>query len=472
MAFLLCQNVLAQNFFKSYGNSNDEIGQSVIEMQDTSYLIFGTSSSFIDGTANFYLMRIDSLGNFQWSKTYGGNNVERGYDICYKPNRNYLLTGYSNSYGNGYEVYAIEVDSVGNELWSKTYGGNDWDFAYSNMAFPNGDVLITGNTYSFGNGDSDGFLLMIDNNGDSLWWKNYGTATENILRQSILTTDNEILSIGSTVTTNGDKDIYLIKCNLLGDTIWTKTYGTNLDDEGNTLLQSTNGNYILGGSTRGLGAGGLDGYYFEIDTSGSVIWTQTYGGADDEQFNSIIIKPNESRFYVAYESNSFGNGEFDFVINSFYTSGGWYNASNTYGTLMTEKGYDIIFTSHKRVLAVGYTDFPYDNQNVMVVMSDTLLPTQSSSSLVDYIDVTGVNENNVTVQIKIYPNPAHSILNIETIEIIQSISIYDLTGKLVESRKGNLTVLDVENLPSSYYLMQIELASGQILSTKLIITKQ
>lgn len=465
---------MAQNFFKSYGNLNDEIGRSVIEMQDSSFLIFGSSSSFVDGTSNFYLMKIDSLGNFNWSKTYGGNNVEQGYDICYKPNRNYLLTGYTNSFGNGYEVYAIEVDSLGNELWSNTYGGSDWDFAYSNIAFPNGDVLITGNTYSFGNGDSDGFLMMLDNNGDSLWWKNYGTATENVLRQSIFTSHSEIVSIGSTVTLNGDKDIYLVKCNLSGDTIWTKTYGSTVDDEGYSLLQSINGNYILAGYTEGFTAIGKDGYYFEVDTSGTVLWSQVNPGpgSGEEIFNAICMKPNEHRFYAAWETTTFGNGEYDFVINSLYTNGGWNSASNTYGTLMTEKGYDIIFTSHKRVLAVGYTDYPFDNQNVMVIMSDTLLPTQQSSTLVDYMDVTSVIDFSSNEAIKLYPNPTTSFINIEATENIKSVFIRDLTGKVLSKHFGNINHLNVEFLEASYYLIEIELENGNTFVSKLAITKQ
>lgn len=460
---------MAQNFFRSYGNSNDEIGRSVVEAKDTSFLIFGSSSSFIDGTSNFYLMNIDSLGNFKWSKTYGGNSVEQGRDICLKPNGHFLLTGFSNSFGNGYEVYNVEVDSLGNEIWSKTYGGSDWDFAYSNLSLPNGDVLITGNTYSFGNGNSDGFLMQINNLGDSLWWKNYGTAADNVLRQSILTTDNEILSIGYTITQNGDKDFYLVKCNLLGDTIWTKTYGSSLDDEGFSIIQSINGNYILAGYTEGFTAIGSDGYYFEVDTSGVIIWTQIYGSSGEEIFNSISLKPNEHRFYAAWETTSFGSGGYDFVVNSLYTNGGWNANTNTYGTLMMEKPYDVIFTSNKRILTVGFTDSPYGNQNIMAIMSDTLMPTQST--MTPYIDATTINETVNDLSISIYPNPANQFIHIKSDDEIEKISILDLTGKMIGRYEENFEKINVENLNSGIYIMNIEMRNGKNYNSKISITK-
>lgn len=465
LSAFISQNSLAQNFFKQYGNSNDEVGNSVIEMQDSSFLVFGTSSSFIDGTSNFYLMNIDTLGNFKWSKTYGGSNIEQGYDICYKPNRNYLLSGYSNSFGDGYEVLAIEVDSVGNEIWSKTYGGSDWDFSYSNLSFPNGDVLITGNTYSFGNGDSDGFLLMINNVGDSLWWKNYGTSTENVLRKTILTTAGDLVSVGYTQTVNGDRDFYLVKCHITGDTIWTKSIGTPEDDEGFTISEDINGNYIVGGYSKGINMVDEESYYFTTDTSGTILWTQNIGGAGQDIFYDLIAKPNEYNFLVAGVTSYLGSGGKEARILNLTIFGGYYNNANNYGTINQEELHALILTSKNKIISVGKTNNPYLNEDVMVVYTDTLLPTQST--LVPYEDVTAISEYE-SESFLFYPNPTQNFIQLDNSSLFEKLEILDLDGRFVfEVNQPSEEIFF--NLPNGIYFIRLASKNGNLSIQKLVV---
>jgi hypothetical protein len=468
--FLSGMNSFAQNFFRSYGNTDDEEGRSVVETKDTSYFIFGTSSSFVNGTANFYLINIDSLGNFKWSKTFGGAGIDQGYDICMKPNGHYLLTGYSNSYSNGYDAMCMEIDSLGNEIWTNNYGGADWDFAYSNVSLPTGEAIITGSTYSFGSGNLDGYMMMIADNGDSLWWKNYGYADEDVLRKTILTSSGELVSIGYTVTINGDKDFYAVKTQLDGDTIWTKKFGTAVNDEGFSVIEIGTGNYIFGGYSEAFGIG-KDGYYFETDTSGNIIWTQNFGGNGEDIFNDLCYKPNSSRFYPAWSTNSFGNGDEDFVVSILTIPNGFYLGGNTYGSSFEDIPNAIIFTSNKRVLTVGTTKYPLGNSNILAVMSDTLFPTQSVIS--SYIDVTSIAENVKKSAIGIYPNPTHGITQINSDVQIKSVAISEIGGKMVYY-ESNLTSkqVNLQFLLPGIYLMHLEDSDGHLHFQKVIVTKQ
>lgn len=462
----------AQNFYRSYGNSDDEVAKGAVETKDSSFFIFGTSSSFVNGTSNFYLLAIDSTGIFNWSKTYGGTGIEQGHAISMKPNGHYLLTGYSNSYGNGgYDILNIEIDSLGNEIWSKNYGGADWDYAFDNTILPNGNAIITGSTFSVGNGNQDGYLMMLDNNGDSLWMKTFGNADEDVLRKTILTSTGFLVSIGFTTLSNGDKDIYVIKTDTDGDTLWTKKYGTTSNDEGFSVCETTIGTYIMAGYSEGTGLGGKDGYYFETDTSGNVVWTQYNGGSGEDIFNAICMKPNTSRFFATWETSSYGNGNYDFVINRIYTQGGWVvNGTNTYGTSENEKPYDIIYSSNNRVLAVGSTDSPFGNLNVMAVLTDSLLPTQLT--MVNYIDVTSVQSSDELIQLNIYPNPSNEKINIQTDEQINHIYITDLSGRNVYDLIGNAHQIDVSQLKPSIYILRIEFVSGQYSNCQIIITRR
>ena len=468
---LLAFSSEAQNFYRSYGNSDDEVAKGAVETKDSSFFIFGTSSSFANGTSNFYLMKIDSTGFFDWSKTFGGNGIEQGNAIALKPNGHYLLTGYSNSYGNGgYDILNVEIDSLGNEIWLKNHGGSDWDYAFDNTILPNGHSIITGSTFSIGNGNQDGFLMRIDNNGDSLWMKSYGKNGEDVLRKTMLTSTGFLVSIGFTTETNGDKDFYVVKTDINGDTLWTKKYGTTSNDEGFAICETIEGTYILAGYSEGMGAGGKEGFYFETDTSGNMIWNQNYGGTQDEIFNAICIKPNENRFFAAWESASYGNGENDFVVNSLFTNGGWLDAAITYGTALDEKPYDIIYTSHHRVLAVGSTNSPFGNLNIMAVLTDTLFPTQLN--MINYIDVTSVESSDEGIVLNIYPNPSSEKINIQTTEIINHISIVDLTGRIVLEINENNNQIDVSTLKPSIYILRIEFENGQFSTCEISITKQ
>jgi hypothetical protein len=468
---LLAFSSEAQNFYRSYGNTDDEVAKGAVETKDSSFFIFGTSSSFVNGTSNFYLMKIDSTGFFDWSKSFGGNGIEQGNAIAMKPNGHYLLTGYSNSYGNGgYDILNIEIDSLGNEIWLKKHGGSDWDYAFDNTILPNGNSIITGSTFSIGNGNQDGFLMMLDNNGDSLWMKSYGNNDEDVLRKTILTSTGLLVSIGFTTETNGDKDFYVVKTDLNGDTLWTKKYGTTSNDEGFAICETIKGTYILAGYSEGVGAGGKEGFYFETDTNGIMIWNQNYGITQDEIFNAICIKPNENRFFAAWESASYGNGENDFVVNSLFTNGGWVDAAITYGTPMDEKPYDIIYTSHNRVLAVGSTNSPFGNLNIMAVLTDTLFPTQLN--MINYIDVTSVQSSDERIVLNVFPNPSSEKINIQTTEIINHISIVDLTGRIVLEINDNNNQIDVSTLKPSIYILRIEFENGQFSTCEISITKQ
>lgn len=469
---LLALSSEAQNFYRSYGNSDDEVAKGAVETKDSSFFIFGTSSSFLNGTSNFYLLKIDSTGIFNWSKTFGGTGIEQGNAIALKPNGHYLLTGYSNSYGNGgYDVLNIEIDSLGNEIWSKNYGGDDWDYAFDNTILPNGNSIITGSTFSMGNGNQDGFLMMLDNNGDSLWTKTYGNTDEDVLRKTILTSTGFLVSIGFTTLSNGDKDFYVVKTDLNGDTLWTKKYGTTSNDEGFAICETMTGTYIMAGYSEGIGTGGKEGFYFETDTSGNMTWNQSNGGAQDDVFNAICIKPNEHRFFAAWETSSYGNGNYDFVINRIFTLGGWVvNGTNTYGTGMNEKPYDIIYSSHKRVLAVGSTDSPFGNLNIMAVLTDSLLPTQST--LTNYIDVTSVQSSDDKIELSVYPNPSNEKLNIQTEEQINHISITDITGKRILDFIEDSHQIDVSELKPAIYILRIEFENGKYSTCQIIITKR
>src|SRR4030095_3353145 len=110
-------------FQRTYGGSGHDEGRSVKQTWDGGYIIAGTTSSFGAGATDVYLLKVDSLGNFQWQKTFGGNNIDRGYSLDITSDSGFVICGYTNSFGSGgYDAYVIRTDQNGDTLWTKTYG--------------------------------------------------------------------------------------------------------------------------------------------------------------------------------------------------------------------------------------------------------------------------------------------------------------------------------------------------------------
>ena len=195
-----------------YGGPNYEIGYWTQQTSDEGYIVVGYTTSFGSGNEDVYLVKTDASGNIEWTKTYGGTNTDSGFSVQQTDDDGYIIAGFTDSFGEGsYDAYIIKTNAVGDEVWTKTYGGAQYDKAYSIQAISDGTYIVSGTTRSFE-----------DPNGD----------------------------------------IYILKLDSSGDTIWTATHGTPGDDRGWSVQQTSDDNYIIAGFS--TGAGTADYYMLKI----------------------------------------------------------------------------------------------------------------------------------------------------------------------------------------------------------------
>jgi hypothetical protein len=214
----------ASTFAKTIGGSNWDIARSIIQSSDGGYVVAGFTQSFGAGGADFYVVKLDSSGNIVWTKTIGGSNWDVAYSIIQSSDGGYIVAGLTYSFGAGdSDIYLVKLDSSGNTVWTKTIGGSNWDVAYSIIQSSDGGYAVAGETYSFG---------------------------------------------------AGGRDIYLVKIDSSGNVQWTKTIGGSYEDAAISIIQSSDGGYAVAGGTQSFGAGYWDIYVVKMDANGNVCFSQ------------------------------------------------------------------------------------------------------------------------------------------------------------------------------------------------------
>ena len=183
-----------------------------------------------------------------WTRTYGGSENDFGRSVKQTEDGGYIIAGLTESYGAGsYDIYLIKTDSNGNEIWSQTYGGHDYDYGNSVLQTTDGGYVIVGYTLSFGAGGND-------------------------------------------------NNVYIIKTDANGDTLWTKSFGGIYLDRGSSVQQTADGGYIITGYTLSFGTGNIDIYLIKIDEAGNEIWSSIIDGNSNEYGN--FVQQNEEGGYI------------------------------------------------------------------------------------------------------------------------------------------------------------------------------
>ena len=252
---------------------------------------------------------VNNSGVITWQKTYGGSYADGANSIQQTRDGGYIAAGYTKSYGaGGSDVYILKLNASGNLLWQKTFGGSGSELAYSIQQTTDGGYIVAGYTDSFGAGSSDIYVLKLDESGNATWTKTFGGSTYDYVGSIQQTTDGGYIVAGWTASSGaGDFDAYILKLDESGNTTWTKTFGGSTYDYAYSIQQTTDGGYIVAGTTLSFGAGNADGYVLKLDENGNLLWDKTFGGSDYDYVYSIQ-QTTDGGYIVAGSTSSFGVG--------------------------------------------------------------------------------------------------------------------------------------------------------------------
>ncbi len=423
VVFLSITINLFAGWTQTFGGDSVDIGHSVRQTTDGGYIITGETSSYGAGYQDLYLIKTNSNGDTLWTRIFGGSGSDIGYSVRQTTDGGYIITGMTPM--SGLCVYLIKTNSNGDSLWTRTFGGANPDCGYSVQQTTDGGYIILGSTRSYGAGSADVYLIKTNSNGDSLWTRTYGGTSYDCGHSVRQTSDGGYIIAGETSSYGaGSSDFYLIKTDGNGDSLWTRTFGGISDDKGYSVQQTIDGGYIVAGYTYSFGTSSYDVYLIKTKSNGDSLWTRTFGGNDSERGYSVQ-QTTDGGYIITGWTESYGAGYSDvYLINT--NSNGDSLWTRTFGGTDDDKGYSIQQTTDGGYIISGETwSYGADSSDVYliktdangVVVEETIISTPSNFSYC----INQISNKNISIQF--------SLPQSDRVEI----NIYDASGRYIST---------------------------------------
>ncbi|MES2590634.1 MAG: T9SS type A sorting domain-containing protein [Bacteroidota bacterium] len=462
---LLPYSSMAQmiKFEKVYGGNAEDHGYSVAQAYDKGFCIAGITTSFGNGIMDAYILRTDSLGIPLWHRTFGGSNIDKAYSIEATTDSGFVIAGYTNSFGlGGYDMYVIKINKLGDTVWTKNYGGTDWDFAYSVKQTTDGGYIIAGGTYGMGAGAEDMYLVKTNANGDTLWTKAYGGIHGDEAKSVKQTSDGGYILTGVTKSFGDiDGDVYTVKTDMNGDTLWTYKYSDTLEDVSYDVLENTIGEYIISCNTKTT-ANGVERMIIKLSSSGAFINKIIYSGINDDGINSITQSADGRFAFTGYTySFGFGSGTSDcFIVmgDPFGTLAGFAIGGNK-----NETGNSIRSTSDGGYVICGRSNSYSSMDHIFLIKTDSNGVAPSTPGVI----VTDINSiERSKNEFKVFPNPSVSSIFITnnsnsshngafTLTLTDNLGRKMYTQSYHENKFSEPVEINTENLSNGIYFVSI-----------------
>lgn len=492
----------------------------------------GEKSENSRGGYDFWVIKIDISGNLEWDKTIGGKADDKLYSIQQTQDGGYILGGWSASDISGeksqsnrgiQDYWVVKLDEVGNIIWDKTLGGNNLDELRAVKQTTDGGYILGGWSASDigdeksenNRGGNDYWIVKIDGFGNKQWDKTFGgSANDHLPSEGLqLTRDGGYILGGSSFSgKNGDKsemsrgtpDYWVVKTDALGNKQWDKTIGGYLWDDLRTVHQTADGGYMLGGfSNSRIGYeksensyGGNDYWIVKIDSTGRKEGDKIFGGTREDNLLHFLATPDggyilggassSSRDY--YDKTQNARGGYDFWIVKLgcppsaliippQASVDLCGKESILLTADASQGVKFQWYKDQQKIAGANTRFySVTEPGGYRVRVGTNLECSQLSRVISVIN--SCNDLAASV-FTISPNPGRSLVYFEyrtSRDERIKITVFDKTGRVVFSKvesaiKGlNIYHADLSNLINGLY--QVQLATDNItLHKKLVMQK-
>lgn len=312
---------------RTFGGRYQDIGYSVQQTSDGGYIVVGSTYNHSVGSIDLWMIKTDENGNEQWNKRHGGAGADGGSSVKQTTDGGYIMTGFTRSYGwvGTYDVWLIKTDENGTEQWNHTWGSPSTAMSDEGNCVeqtPDGGYIIVGD-YAHKNPydtDWDVFLIKTDEYGIEEWNRTYGDDEMNDLGQSVkVAPDGGYIIAGLKGIHNQWCDAWLIKTDQNGTEQWNKTFGKDGYDNAYSVSLTANGGYVLTGEINEDILFDRDVLLVETDCDGNTLWNKTLGkpGDDNDEIGYSVLQTSDGGYIVAGMTTSYGAGASDFWLIKF-----------------------------------------------------------------------------------------------------------------------------------------------------------
>lgn len=471
---------------KTLGGSGNEYAQSIQQTADGGFIVAGHSDSEDGhrteyyGFEDFWIVKLNTYGNIQWQKTFGGSGNDMAYSVSQTMDGGYIVAGSTNSTDGDvsenmgdHDYWVIKLNSTGDLEWEKSLGGSSYERAYSIKQTSDGGYIIAGRSDSF-DGDVTGsygidyWVVKLDETGNIQWEKTVGGSGIDQANSVIQTLDGGHMVAGFSYASGGDIsepygdgyscDIWIVKLNADGDLQWEKSLGGSQSDFGFSIVQTPEGGYIIAGSSESddidvsENKGSSDVWVVKIDDIGQIEWEKSFGGSGFDRAYAVNLT-SDGGYIVAGTSHS---NDFD-VSHNYEHYDFWVIKLNADGDLIWEKsyggtGFDQAFSAQQTTdggyIIAGWTDSVDGDITIGRGFADMWIVKLSP-------EATNLNDISPSNAVACYPNPANDFIYIEGLVPGSPILITNLLGEVVynNSVENHIQHLDISQLANGFYFI-------------------
>lgn len=339
---------------KTFGKGYDDEAYSIQQTSDGGYVVAGYTDLYGTQDADYLVLKLNSHGNIIWEKTFGGIADDRASSIQQTSDGGYIVAGYTNSYGAGDgDYWVLKLDSDGNTIWDKTFGDIDFDAASSIKQTSDGGYIVAGHK-----SPSGAWVIKLDSNGNILWDMVFGGKNTDMVSSIQQTSDGGYIVAGATIPLGESfSDVWVIKLNKYGEMMWEKIFGGIYYDYAYSIQQTSDGGYIVAGSTEKSNYSGFSSFrVVKLDLNGNISWDKIY---EKRHFNvaKSIYQTSDGGYIVAgaieWIEIHGGRRNTDFWIIRIDSTGNliW---DKIFGDYAPEAPYSIQQTSDGGYIVAGY----------------------------------------------------------------------------------------------------------------------
>jgi hypothetical protein len=427
-----------QQWQRTYGGSRNDFGYAVVQTRDSGFIVTGYTTSRGAGHKDVYLLKTSALGDTQWSRVYGGANDDIGWSVAQTYDGGYIIAGETYSFGAGQnDVYLIKTNAAGDTQWTRTYGSSLFDAGYSVRQTLDSGFVVAG--YTYGSNMFDMYLVKTNSSGDTLWTATLGDVNDDKAYCIRQTSDRGYIVTGYHSPDQNHSDIYLVRVDAGGHQVWAKSYLATAHSAGYAVMQ-TPGGYIVAGFSGA--ATQEDVQLVKTDTGGENPQYASFGGAGTELAYDARLLP-DGGCIIAGMTNSFGSGGADLwlVRTDSLEDSLW---TRTYGGLRDDQGTSVSPCFDGGFIVAGWTrSFGVESTDVFMVKTDNL-------GRVD-IEEEPLVRAAPTPALSVMPNPFVAYASVRGHEQ-ERVALYDVSCRKVGEYRGDRIG---EGLPAGVYFLRL-----------------